>query len=61
MTTAESRVASMMISGATAEEIARALNISVETVRSHIKHIYAKTGVSSREALLSKLIGYMVR
>lgn len=61
MTQAESRVASMMIAGATAEEIARSLGISVETVRSHIKHIYAKTGVSSREALLSKLIGYMVR
>jgi DNA-binding CsgD family transcriptional regulator len=55
LTPGETRVLAAMLGGLTADDIARELAISVETVRSHIRRIYDKIGVSSREGLFSRL------
>lgn len=60
LTPAEQCVAEHLFNGNTAEETARRLRVSLETVRTHIKRTYAKLGVSSREALLRKLRGFAV-
>lgn len=60
LTPAEQCVAEHLINGNTAEETARDLGVSLETVRTHIKRAYAKLGVSSREALLRKLRGFAI-
>ena len=58
LTPAEYRVLGEMIEGRTADAIARAMKLSIETVRSHIRHIYTKLQVSSREELFSKIRPY---
>jgi DNA-binding CsgD family transcriptional regulator len=55
LTPAEYRVLGEMIDGRTADAIARLMKLSIETVRSHIRHIYSKMRVSSREELFSKI------
>jgi DNA-binding CsgD family transcriptional regulator len=55
LTPGETRVLASMLGGLTADDIGRELAISVETVRSHIRRIYDKIGVSSREGLFSRL------
>jgi len=42
------------------KEISAALNISVHTVKAHLKHIYKITGVSNVTALSSLFRGYTV-
>lgn len=58
LTPSEYRVLLRMIDGVTAEGIAAATTLSVETVRSHIRHIYAKLGVASREAMFAKILPF---
>jgi DNA-binding CsgD family transcriptional regulator len=58
LTPSEYRVLLRMIDGFTAEGIAAATALSVETVRSHIRHIYAKLGVASREAMFAKILPF---
>jgi DNA-binding CsgD family transcriptional regulator len=48
-------VATALIEGATIAEAARALGMSPETVRSHLKAIYAHFGVSTRVELMKAL------
>jgi len=48
-------VATALIEGATIAEVARSLGMSPETVRSHVKAIYALFGVSSRVELMTAL------
>lgn len=60
LTNAENRVLVQMIMGEPADEISRSLGVSVETVRSHIKKIYDKLSVSSRERLFSRLLPFVV-
>ena len=40
--------------------MAQRLHTSVKTVRTHIRHVYSKLGVSSREELFHKLTPYMI-
>jgi len=47
-----------LLGGHDADTVARLRNISVETVRTHIRVIYSKIGVSSREALFHTLQPY---
>jgi ATP/maltotriose-dependent transcriptional regulator MalT len=47
----ESEVAALVAGGATNQAIADALFLSVKTVESHLRNIFAKAGVSNREAL----------
>jgi DNA-binding CsgD family transcriptional regulator len=55
LTPAEQRVVSGMLNGATAEQIAAVNGASIETVRTHIRNVYNKLDVKSREALFHKL------
>jgi DNA-binding CsgD family transcriptional regulator len=41
--------------GKTADDAAEAMSISIETARSHIRGIYAKLNVASREELFAKI------
>ncbi|MFC7551123.1 helix-turn-helix transcriptional regulator [Pseudoroseomonas wenyumeiae] len=57
LTPAEARVAHGIAAGRTAEELARGLNISVETVRKHIAAVLTKTGLPRQAALVGLLAG----
>ena len=47
----EAEILSYIMRGDTRREIGAALFVSPETVKTHIRHIYGKTGVNSQEAL----------
>jgi len=49
LTDREWEVLDLLASGAGTDEIARTLVLSIETVRSHLKNLYRKLGVRSRE------------
>lgn len=55
LTPGETRVLQGMLTGRTADDLARHLQISIDTVRSHIRRIYEKLNVSSREGLFSRV------
>jgi DNA-binding CsgD family transcriptional regulator len=55
LTPAEYRILRALIDGRTADEIASTLLLSVDTVRSHIRRIYDKMDVSSREGLFRRI------
>jgi DNA-binding NarL/FixJ family response regulator len=52
LTGRERDVLALLSSGRKNAEIAQTLNVSVETTRTHVKHLYSKLGVSSRGELL---------
>lgn len=58
LTPAEHRIVALILSGQTAEQIATHNGGSVGTVRTHIRNIYAKLDVSSREGLFSKILPF---
>jgi DNA-binding CsgD family transcriptional regulator len=53
LTARELEVGRLMLSGYSSKAIAQKLAISVETVRVHKKHIYAKLGINSQSELFS--------
>lgn len=55
LTPKQSQVLVRMISGESGEEVAKAMRISVETVRTHVRDVYAKLRVSSREELFVRV------
>jgi DNA-binding CsgD family transcriptional regulator/HEPN domain-containing protein len=55
LTAAETRVAQVIVEGATYEEAASALFVSPRTVESHLRQIYRKVGVRSRSELTRRL------
>lgn len=55
LTPAEARVAHEIAAGADRKECAKNLSISVETVRSHLKRIFEKTGTSTQRELVALL------
>ncbi len=60
LTPAEHRIVLRSLSGQTVSSIAAALGLSLDTVRTHIRRIYSKLGVGSREELLGRLAPYRV-
>ncbi len=50
---AEQRVGQLVVTGAKARDVAEALGISVPTVRSHLRNLYAKTGTASQVELIA--------
>ncbi|HVM67067.1 MAG TPA: response regulator transcription factor, partial [Acidimicrobiales bacterium] len=52
-TAREREVLELLQCGMPNAEIARALGMSVNTVKSHVKHLYAKLGVRSRQKLIA--------
>jgi len=57
LTPARREVATLAAVGATADEIARHVGCSPETVRSHLKAVYRSLGVASRVELAQRLTG----
>lgn len=55
LTTREQDTARLVMLGMTDKEIARALEISTTTVRTHLENAFRKVGVSNRAALVHKL------
>lgn len=53
LTDREREVSQLMLGGCSTKEIARRLNISVETVRAHKKHLYTKLGINSQSELFA--------
>lgn len=53
LTSAERRVARLAAAGHSNAEIARLLFLSVNTVETHLKRVYAKLGLSSRRELMT--------
>jgi DNA-binding CsgD family transcriptional regulator len=55
LTASEHRILMLMLDGLTAEELSQRLGSSLDTVRTHIRNIYGKLKVTSREGLFSRL------
>lgn len=55
LTRSEIKVVEKLAEGHTTDEIASDMRISIATVRSHLKHVYAKLEVTSREGLFSRI------
>ncbi|PSJ44531.1 helix-turn-helix transcriptional regulator [Zobellella endophytica] len=53
LTDREREVSQLMLGGCSTKEIARRLGISVETVRAHKKHLYAKLNINSQSELFA--------
>lgn len=61
LTRREREIINCLVTGTTNREIARSLNISMGTVKTHLDNIYVKLGVSNRlEAALAGIMGGMV-
>jgi len=57
LTPAEVRVAIILLEGSSAREVADYLNVSPHTVRTQLKHIYAKLGVDTRARFVKLMLG----
>jgi DNA-binding CsgD family transcriptional regulator len=55
LTPSERRVAGLAARGLSTPEIAQQLFVTVNTVESHLRHVYSKLGIHSRDELLSML------
>jgi DNA-binding CsgD family transcriptional regulator len=57
LTAAQAKVAQMLASGKSLVAIAKALGITHETARFHLKHAMQKTGTSHQAELVKKVLG----
>jgi DNA-binding CsgD family transcriptional regulator len=60
LTPSESRIIKGLIDGRRADELAQDLRVSLETIRTHIRRIYVKVGVNSREQLIARVSAFRV-
>lgn len=60
LTASEARIALALYGGQSARDIADEHGISIDTVRSHIRQIYSKIGVSGREQLFRQLDAFRI-
>jgi DNA-binding CsgD family transcriptional regulator len=56
LTYAEARIAGLIVNGHHIDEIAEALTISLNTVRTHLRHIFEKTNVERQADLIHLLL-----
>jgi DNA-binding CsgD family transcriptional regulator/PAS domain-containing protein len=56
LTRAESRLASLLVSGLSLEEAAKRLGVTTNTARTHLKRVFAKTRTSRQGDLVSLLL-----
>lgn len=52
----EREVAEMLMAGSSGEEICRSLSIGRDTLKSHMSHLFEKTGTNSRACLVARLL-----
>lgn len=57
LTRRESAIVAIMIPGLSNKAIASSCGITVQTVKDHLKSVYAKVGVHQRTALVARVIG----
>lgn len=55
LTPAEARIASLLVEGKSVESVAAAQGVTENTVRMHLKSVFAKTGVNRQSQLVSLL------
>lgn len=60
LTERESEVLALISRGFSNKQIAQALDISPETVKSHVKHIFLKLAVNTRAEAVSRTLGLVV-
>jgi DNA-binding NarL/FixJ family response regulator len=60
LTEKETAVLQQLVNGKSYKQVADALNISIETVRTHIKHIYSKLHVGSMSQAVAKAINQKI-
>ncbi|MGZ8283685.1 MAG: helix-turn-helix transcriptional regulator [Allosphingosinicella sp.] len=60
LTRAEHQVLLLMLEGKTADEVSSGKQVSIDTVRTQIRQIYDKLGVSSREGLFRRIRPYIL-
>lgn len=58
LTAAETKIVEQLIQGLGAEAIGANLQVSINTVRTHISHVYEKLGITCREELWRRLAPY---
>lgn len=58
LTPSEGRVVEMLLNGLETGRIAQILNVSNETLKTHLKHIYCKMNVKSRGELFAQALGF---
>jgi DNA-binding CsgD family transcriptional regulator len=56
----QARVAEMVALGYSDAKIAATLGITVNTVRTHLRHLYLRLGISTRAVLVSKILRQIV-
>jgi DNA-binding CsgD family transcriptional regulator/PAS domain-containing protein len=60
LTASEAKVASLIANGAHLDDVAEQLDISLNTVRTHLRHIFEKTGVERQADLIHLLLRALV-
>ncbi|MDY0881461.1 helix-turn-helix transcriptional regulator [Dongia soli] len=60
LTAAEARVAGLIANGTHLDDIAEQLDVSLNTVRTHLRHIFEKTGVERQADLVHLLLRALV-
>lgn len=60
LTASELRVLTGLLSGEEADKLARMHGVSLETTRTHIRNLYLKMGVSSRESLFARALPFHI-
>lgn len=58
LTKAETVIVKRIVGGETADQIAEELSVTLETVRTHVRRVYAKLAVNNREQLFSKVSAF---
>ena len=60
LTASEHRVLIGLLSGEEADKLARLHGVSLETTRTHIRNVYAKMGVNSRESMFASALPFRI-
>lgn len=61
LTPAEEQISAELLRGKSASEIAERLRLSINTVRSHISHVYDKLDTTNREGMWRTFASYRLR
>lgn len=57
LTPREVEIVLLLIHGLCNKEIAARCGISLQTVKDHLRHVYDKTGIRQRTALMARILG----
>jgi len=61
LTAAEAKVAAIIVRGRSGRQAAQELNVSYNTIKSHLKRIFAKTGTARQGDLIRLIVGRAAR